>query len=81
MNEAIDQQVKKTNNRPGLPPRAFYFIIGKSRITKEDELQLAQVAIGIYFGSMVSDIYNHEIGPRVNPKTPIKKNNPKMIRD
>ena len=81
MNAAIDQQVKKTNNRPGLPPRTFYFIIGKRRITKEDEHQFAQVAIDIYFGSIVSDMYNHDIGPNVSPNTPMKKNNPNIIRD
>lgn len=81
MKEARDQQVKKTNNKPGLPPRTFYFIIGKSKITNEEEVQFAQVAIGLYFGSIVSEMYNHEIGPNVSPKTPMKKNNPKIIRD
>lgn len=81
MNEAMDQQVKNTNNKPGSPPRMFYFIIGKSKITKEEELQFAQVAIGICFGQIVSDMYNHEIGPKVSPKTPMKKNNPKIMRD
>ena len=79
--EVIEQIVKKTNSRPGLPPSTFYFMIGKSKITKEDELQLVQVATGIYFGSIVSEIYTHEIGPKVSPNIPIKKKSPKIIRD
>ena len=48
-------------------------------IISEAAAQLLNVENGITSGSTISAVYNHTMGPKENPKFPIKTNNPVII--
>ena len=69
----IPVQIAKNKNRGvGLLFVKLSLIIGNRIITKDAAIQLNIVAIPITEGPTIYGMYIHTIGPKDNPKTPLK---------
>lgn len=71
---------KKKNSKAGFDEGKIDLITGKRIMTIAADIQLAITAYERILGWAISGRYTHTTGPKVKPKLPIKRINPKMIK-